>query len=404
MSVVADGIAANSERIRTWRADYALVEKVLVEDPSFYTGDENGRKAGLPEAQQTIDGRFLESQNVEGRFVVDLFSDRLFTSYGIVGDVHYKEAGGGEREFHGEITASESFRHDALLTASEYVYLLHHSRFSGVTGFPEVVEPLNGYRVVHRASAETGRQLTRQSTVFDPRRLLETGGRSVHERVALAAEGISKGIADGSVTATLSDPGDGQFELTYRRGMGDVSAATFRYCGDVLVASEYSVAIEHRGKFTDRYEYEIVDGIAIPVVYEYQQVDENGELRRGRTVSLSNVTINGPVSDAEFDVAVLEPASLDRMVDHRQGDDVSIFVDTTTVVPAGEFKVSMLPNGVEFVDRSKPVMGRGESIPALNDRSSADGPSGFSLRTWVVGGNVVLLLVVAAITCWRSTR
>lgn len=393
LSLFADSSDANTDQIATWQGSYEMVESVAVDDPWFRirSEDAEGTEASSIDhksAKRQLRGRFIRAQNVEGEFVADLRGNRLYSTYRHVGSTGFQQVN-GEAQLEAPIDPQTAYHQESILTSDDFLHVRQNARFSRVKDFPKMPEPPGGYRMVERDSPEAGHRLTRQSTVFDPRRLLESGGRRPH----VVFDALAAWVEDGQLSVSVIKEGDDTWQIHYEFDNGDRTVKTVSSIQGQFLLSESCLTSEQRGEFRNSWSYDFMNGVAVPVRHEYTHHGVDGQIERGRTTVLLNLRINEPVSDEDFLAARFNPRPLDRLVD-RIHDTVELFVDGHTVVSADQFNREMLPATAQVVDFTQPQTVTAALPPV----------TGFNFRWSLIIANLSMIAVVAVSMLWQRSR
>ncbi len=388
LRIFAASVDANVDRLDSWTGQYELTESSARDNPWIYVQSEENQSGGAPERRQ-LQGLYLREQRVQGEFVADVRNDKLYSTYHHIGDTMFRQLD-GDGGFPVPMTPETTFRQDSILTSEDFLHVRQDARFSRVEGFPELPEAPGGFRMLERESPEEGHRLTRQSTVFDPRRLLESGGRPHDVIFNALADWMDTGELRVSIVQTASDT----WQVSYQFTNGDTTTKTVTESDAQFLVTESVLTSASRGVFRNVWEYDIAESVAVPVKHEYTHYSPDGHLRRGRKSNLLEIRVNEPVSDDEFLASRLNPAPLDRFVD-RINDSVQVFVNKATRISAADFRPVLLPAGTQIVSYAIPQPPR---PPELSPEAS------FTIRHLLITANLGMIVVAALTFFWQRLR
>ncbi len=373
-------LQSSCEAVETLTGDFELIQRVLVENPTIPQAVDLGEHDDLTSEAVTVtelSGLFILERPIRGTFCVDVPGDRLASTYSQSGATRLVSVDGKVLYEANEVIETES-----VLTASDFYFVRYDEKLTRMADLPELPEDTDGYCIVYRRPPETGRKLSRLSQVFDPRRHFEAGNRQLHVLVAQVAEWMERGELDVVVDETMDAGGrNGTYTVTYSFPGGDRMEKRFRREGRDLIPLTDKVTAGDSSVFSTEWEHEQVDGVSVPVVASYTQLNPDGLLVAGRETRLSNLSLNVVLSDDEFLPTRFRVDPLDRMVDEVD-DEVYVFT-RQGIVPARSFSMSTMPETGELLKDQQPGSGSG----VLSDRLS---------RPWgliLVGVNVVLAVV-----------
>lgn len=390
LEFTAAGIKANRGKVRTWQGRYDLSCWSLNEDPLVLAENEadSSRDSRTPPEKIHLRGKFLRQQQTEGEFVADLEGNRLYATYNVVGDTQFQQVDGDTQH---SVTARPESRLQlqVILTPEEYLHTDQNARFTRIQGLPDALEPQGGYRMVYREAPEIGHQQSRMSTVFDPRRMLETGGR----KIDFILKTLSTWIADNTLDVAVTRIDDQTFTVRYEYDTGESTTCTLTQQDDQLLPTRCLLEHPRRGAFEDSWEYRRESEVMVPVVCTNEHRDVDGIVQYRRTARLRDVRINEPVTDDLFDISRFNMGQLDRLVDKINGD-VRLFLDKATVVSTGELREDMIDADTNYVNHNEHQNLHAGILPV----------TGSGTRHMLIFANLGLITLIATTMCWQRLR
>lgn len=392
LRVTAAGIADNAQQIRTWRGRFEITSRSLSENPMIYvydTADDGGKGVNerVPE-KRYLQGFYVQTQQATGEFVTEPESDRLYSTYQTIGSRDYRSQD-GEQQFSVPVDTDSALHQESILTKDDFLHMNRNAKFTRLQGFPELAEPPSGYHMLYRESAQAGHELTRTSTVFDPRRMLESGGRPMHFMLKTLADWIESDKLDVKVTRT----DDVTWEVHYQYLSGEQVTKTLTQINDQVLMTGSLLKHAERGTYQDWWEYSREVELTVPVAHRREHHNSRGQLQYSRATRLLDIRMNEPVSDDEFALSRFNMEPMARYFD-RERNERKIYQDRNTIVSANEFSTEDLPPGTESVLYNNNVPVQAGLIPVPQ----------FNVRRKLILVNLLLIAVISVTLFWQRYR
>ena len=199
-------------------------------------------------------GKYLDKSTAQGRFVLDIRLDSLFTEYNRIGNkLLYENVETGKKHSFD----NPEYTRKSILTPEHY--LSHNPEQIALTH-------QSPHGIIYRKSNESGARLRINSIVIDPRQICTIGQNPFERYFSKIGKLIAKNPQLILSIEAISE-GEKGYRCTYITPSGDSLKVTLSEANSYLPVHLHSTSADGNYDETVEWSYQDVDGIKVPEHY-----------------------------------------------------------------------------------------------------------------------------------------